>query len=319
MGSVHAVRYEAERRAAWDDFVARSKNGVFLFQRGYVEYHADRFPDHSLMFYDDLGQLVALLPATEGGGVFSSHNGLTFGGIVSGAGMRVVLMLEVFEAACAYLRERGVEKFVYKAVPHIYHRLPAEEDLYALFRRDARLFRRDVATTIEFGEPVPSTRRRSAARLAAKFGVEVRGSQDFETFMAISEHVLKAKGTRPVHTAAEMRLLAERFPENIKLFGVFRGQEMLAGTIVYESPRVAHTQYIAVGDEGKKISALDLIVDHLLNHYGAGKRFLDFGISTEEGGRVLNASLCENKESFGGRAVAYDFYELDTRERPAAI
>lgn len=313
MCSVQAVRYDAARKSAWDEFVARSKNGVFLFQRGYVEYHADRFPDHSLMFYDERGALIALLPATlREDGVLSSHDGLTFGGVVSDSGMRVGLMLEVFDAAREHLRGEGVSRVIYKAVPHIYHRLPAEEDLYALFRVGARLFRRDVSSTIELKEKPPSTRRRDPQKLAAKFGVEMRPSDDLKTFMAISEHVLGAKyDTKPVHTAAEMELLASRFPDNIKLFAVYRGGEMLGGSVVYESARVAHTQYTAVGDEGKRISALDLIVDYLIRHYHGRKRYLDFGISNEDGGRRLNDGLIENKQSFGGRAVVHDFYEFD--------
>ena len=44
-------------------------------------------------------------------------------------------------------------------------------------------------------------------------------------------------------------------------------------------------------------------------HY-AGTPYFDFGISTEQNGSYLNLKLLENKESFGARAVIYDFYEL---------
>jgi hypothetical protein len=311
MPRIWLSRYEAALKPDWDAFVAGGKNGLFLFQRDYVDYHADRFPDHSLMFHDDRGRLVAVLPATVGDGVFSSHAGLTFGGVVSDANMNVVLMLAVFEAALRHVREQGIAKVVYKAMPHIYHRLPAEEDLYALFRHGARLYRRDVSAAIDLREPRPSNRRRSAAKLADKHGLEVRRSHDFQTFMAISEQVLKTKfGATPVHTTAEIALLAERFPENVKLFAAYRGDDMLGGVIVYESARVAHTQYIGVSEEGKRISALDVIVDYLIGLYSESKAYLDFGTSNEDDGRRLNEGLIDNKESFGGRAVVHDFYEL---------
>jgi len=44
----------------WNAFVAKSKNGTFLFDRRYMDYHADRFSDHSLMCYHD-GKLFAFL------------------------------------------------------------------------------------------------------------------------------------------------------------------------------------------------------------------------------------------------------------------
>ena len=52
-------------------------------------------------------------------------------------------------------------------------------------------------------------------------------------------------------------------------------------------------------------------MDELLNQVYTSKAYFDFGISTEQQGRYLNAGLIENKESYGARAVAYDWYEVD--------
>ncbi|HEY2972564.1 MAG TPA: GNAT family N-acetyltransferase [Pyrinomonadaceae bacterium] len=311
---VRAVQYEVGQKRAWDEFVDAAKNGVFLFKRDYIEYHADRFPDASLMFFDEDERLVALLPATSNEpDVLSSHAGLTFGGVVSGDSMKAGLMLEVFDALLAHARGAGFTRLIYKAIPHIYHRVPAEEDLYALFRNGAHLFRRDVSSTIDMNERLPFSKgRKWSIKQALKSGVEVAQSFDFETFMAIEERVLGARhGIRPVHTAAELRFLADRFPDQIKLFAASRTGEMLAGVVIYESQRVAHAQYIAATDAGKAAGAVDLVINHLINDYYVGKKFFDFGISTEEGGRQLNAGLVENKQGFGGRAVAYDFYEIE--------
>ena len=316
MSRVRVARYSAEHKSLWDDFVRSSKNGVFLFERNYLEYHADRFPDHSLLFFDDADRLLAVLPATLKEDVLSSHAGLTFGGFVSNATMKVELMLEVFEATRLYLQERGVAKVVYKAIPHIYHQLPAEEDLYVLFRYDARLLRRDVSSTLQMNQRPPFSKgRRYAIKAGRKHSIEVKASLDFSTFMSIEEHVLGTKyGVAPVHTAAEIGLLAERFPENIKLFAAYR-QEMLAGVIIYESAQVAHAQYIGVSEEGQRIGGLDLIMDHLIGVHYADKKYFDFGISTEDNGKYLNQGLIKNKQSFGGRAVAYDCYEMNVQRK----
>ncbi|MFL6231267.1 MAG: GNAT family N-acetyltransferase [Pyrinomonadaceae bacterium] len=310
---VRVFNYTAERKPAWDDFVARSKNGVFLFRRDYMEYHADRFTDFSLMFADEADRLVAVMPASIKEDVVASHAGLTFGGIVTDTAMKAAHMLELFDALTAHLRHHGVRQVIYKAVPHIYHRLPAEEDLYALFRQGARLFRRDIATTIEMGERLHFSKgRKWSIKQARKAGLRVERSHDFRAFMAMEEALLASKyDVRPTHTGAELELLASRFPEEIKLFTAGNSGEMLAGIVVYEYGRVAHAQYISASDEGKRTGALDLILDHLINDYYAGTRYFDFGISTEEGGRYLNAGLIENKQSFGGRAVVHDFYEWD--------
>ncbi|MBQ6659691.1 MAG: GNAT family N-acetyltransferase, partial [Prevotella sp.] len=57
-------RYNQEYADEWNQFVAQSKNGTFLFDRCYMDYHQDRFEDYSLMFYLD-NKLYALLPANR--------------------------------------------------------------------------------------------------------------------------------------------------------------------------------------------------------------------------------------------------------------
>lgn len=309
---IQVERFTPAERGEWDWFVADAKNGVFLFFRDYMEYHSERFVDHSLLFRDD-GALVAVLPANERDGEIASHGGLTFGGIISGPRMTTPSMLAVFEALRSYLRGCGVRRLVYKAVPHIYHDVPAEEDLYALFAGGARLFRRDVSSTVQMSSRLPVAKgRKSSVNVARRNGVVVGRSEDLHGFMALeAEHLARRYGTRPVHTGEEIAMLAGCFPDNIKLFTATRDGALMAGAVIYESRQVAHAQYIAASEDGKRLCAHDLVMDHLLNEVYPAKRFFDFGISTEQGGQVLNAGLVANKESFGARATVYDFYELD--------
>ncbi|HEX8070888.1 MAG TPA: GNAT family N-acetyltransferase [Pyrinomonadaceae bacterium] len=308
---IRVVQYTAEHKRRWDEFVAQAKNGVFLFRRDYMDYHADRFQDHSLLFFAD-EKLVGLLPANLAGDALVSHGGLTFGGIVCDARMRSATMLDLFAALSEHARAVGAPRIIYKPVPHIYHGAPAEEDLYALFRHEARLVRRDLSDTIAPHARLPLTKgRKWSLKQSQAHPLDVRRSDDFATFIAIETEVLQTKyGIRPVHTAAELALLAARFPDNIKLFAAYRGAAMLAGVVIYESAQVAHAQYIAANEEGRQCGATDRILDLLINEHYAAKPYFDFGISTEQGGRHLNVGLAEYKESFGARAVVYDFYEL---------
>jgi Acetyltransferase (GNAT) domain len=198
-------------------------------------------------------------------------------------------------------------------VPHIYHVMPAEEDLYALFRAGATLVRRDVSAGIAMSdrEPLRKGRKWSVNRIA-KHDVEVRESQDFERYMAVAkEHLQEKHGVEPTHTAAEMALLAGRFPDSIKLFAAYQKAEMLGGVIMYLSPRVAHVQYIASTPQGRAIGAVEGVINLLLNETYAAVPYFDFGISTEEQGRYLNAGLAAFKEGFGARAVVYDTYAVE--------
>ncbi|HEY7330703.1 MAG TPA: GNAT family N-acetyltransferase [Gemmataceae bacterium] len=305
-------RYSAEKKAEWDAFARTAKNAHFFFQRDYLEYHADRFVDHSLLFFQD-HKLTALLPANVSGDKLVSHGGLTFGGFLVDASMTTRRMLELFAELMRYLRANGLTQLIYKCIPHIYHTLPAEEDRYALFLHGAHLSRRDMTSTIEIQAKLPfQERRRRGAKKAKSAGVCCRASEDLQAFWPLLEQNLRqSHETRPAHSLAEIELLHRRFPDNIKLFGAYLDEQLLAGVLVYENAPVAHAQYISASEEGKRLGALDALFAWLITEVYNEKPRFDFGISTEDNGRLLNEGLIDQKEGFGARGVVHDHYQLE--------
>ncbi len=211
------------------------------------------------------------------------------------------------------LRSVGVSRLVCKPVPHIYHMAPAEEELYALHVAGGVLIKREVSAAVVPGaSPGYTVERRRALARALRAGVVVAEDDHIEDYMALLRDILRDRhGVDPVHTAAEMRLLANRFSDTIRLFTARLDGEMLGGVLVYETPRVAHAQYIAAGSRGQELGANDMVFDHLLADVYRDKCF-DFGISNERSGD-LNAGLMRNKEGFGARAVVHDRYLLELR------
>lgn len=311
-------RYTARDAAAWDAFVAASRNGTFLLMRGFMDYHADRFEDHSLLLHDAGGRLCALLPANVRGHDLHSHAGLTYGGFVYGPRGGAGDALAMLDAVLDYMRARGLARLHYKTIPWIYHRQPAEDDRYALFRADAVLVRRDVLSVVGRDDRLRYQERRSRGiRTARKAGVEVVESVDFAAYWPLLEATLRQRHeVAPVHSLEEISLLHGRFPGCIRLFVASHAGALLAGVVLFETPRVAHVQYIACGDAGREVGALDAVFDHLLAGVHADKPYFDFGISNEEQGRVLNLGLVEQKEGFGARAVAHDHYLLECGATP---
>ena len=299
-------------RGLWDELVRNSRTGTFLFLRDYMEYHQDRFEDHSLIFRGERDRPVALLPACRRGEVLESHGGLTYGGVVSGASMTAAGMLDVFDALLEHLRRESFSLLRYRAVPHIYHRVPAEEDLYALTRNGARIVHRAALSVL--GGPCPvaaQDRRRRGVRKAQAGGLVCQESGDLAAYWSLLTAVLlETYGARPVHSLEEITRLRQRFPRNIRLFGAFQGPEMVAGVLVYESPSVARSQYIAASETGKRLAALDLLFDFLLREVYPDKPYFDFGTSESADGQDLNRGVLEYKESLGARTVVQDTYEL---------
>ena len=306
-------RYDASMSSRWDDFVRASRNGTFLHQRGYMDYHSDRFDDCSLVASID-GKLCALLPACIEGDTLWSHRGLTYGGwIVPLKHFDVTVMMAVMDAAALWMKDNGIKRFVYKAIPHIYHRYPCEEDLYALFRHGASLTETNISTTIDLTCPLPLDRgNKSGANAARKAGIRVGESDDWEGYWQLLSSLLDERyDTRPVHSIEEITLLQGRFPNNIRLYTATLGTELLAGVVLYLSMPVAHCQYIGATPLGKESKALTLLFEHLINEYQRlGFRYFDFGISNEDHGRYLNEGLVRQKSRLGGRGIAYNIFEI---------
>ena len=303
--------YNSELKSEWNTFVSSAKNSLFMHNRDFMEYHKDRFEDNSLMFYDD-EELLALLPANKKDDSLVSHGGLTYGGFITNIKMKEYKMLECFDVLKSYMKAKGFSTFIYKTIPYCYYTNPAQEDLYALFRNEAKLLKIEPASVIDFRYPIklPKGRKAQIGR-AKREGVTIELSEDFNTFIALENSVLSEHhNTKAVHTGAELALLHERFPEQIELYAAIYQGKMIAGSVVFVYQNVIHTQYLAADETAREIGALDYCISEIMSKYSSNKQFLDFGISTEDGGRVLNEGLISQKEGFGARTIAYQTWEI---------
>ena len=305
-------RYTAGQADEWNAFVAASKNGTFLFDRRYMDYHSDRFEDCSLMVYYK-SELYALLPANRVADTLYSHQGLTYGGLLMTPDSKTAVVRDALVAVNAFLRQEGIRRVRYKHIPWIYASLPSEEDLFALNNVcKAQICSRDVSTVVMLRHRLPlSELRRRCVRKAQKAWVEIKEVQDCSAFWPLLEDNLKARyDARPVHSLEEIALLKSRFPQHIRLFVACKDGRVVGGTLLYICARTVKTQYISANDEGRRVGALDLLFSTLLDKCSEnGMEYFDFGTSNRPDNNDLNDSLIFQKEGFGGRAVCYDTYE----------
>lgn len=310
--ALSVVPYTAADRETWNRIVAVAPTGTFLFDRGYMDYHADRFTDASVLVLADETP-VAAFPANRVEAEIRSHGGLTYGGLLARPEIGTARLLDLLSAVLEHYHRVGATHLLYKAVPHFYHRIPGEADLYGLIRHGAQLVRRDLSSTVRLRPETayPAKRRRGAAR-AERGGLQAVPSDDFDAFFTIvAARLVERHGVQPVHTADEMRLLASRFPDNIRLLAARGEAGMVAGVLTYETERVVHVQYMSTTDAGRRDRALDLLLREVVARCRNRVDWLDFGISTTEQGRVLNTGLLGQKEEYGASAVVYDTYRLE--------
>lgn len=319
------VPYTEQCAEIWNHLVNDSRNGTFLFDRRFMDYHSDRFCDVSLMFFRG-DRLLGVLPASRHDECVVSHGGLTYGGFVLSPLAHAADVGEMLELAILYFRERRVKEIIIKPIPAIYHSQPSDDELYWLFRQGATLSSRGLSSAIRLSSPLPfSTLRSRKVRQAQRAGVMVdvtTSLDDYARFWEILTQVLHVQHHKaPVHSLDEILLLQKRFQEQIRLFVARRAGDnaILGGTLLFITQKVVHAQYIAASDEGRSCGALDFLFHFLVAHYSSpfsssapssSPIFFDFGISTENDGMYLNEGLNFQKEGFGARSVVYDAYKL---------
>ncbi len=306
--------YQPSQKSLWDGFVKNAKNATFLFQRDFMDYHSHRFKDHSLLVFKK-EKLVAVLPANSVGDEVHSHQGLSYGGLVLGKKITFEETFQIFKQLLAYLNEKGIPVLKLKLLPKIYHQMPSDEIDYLLFLVKASLTRRDLTSCIYTENPltITSSNRLRGIKKGEKNKLEIREETNFKPFWeeVLEPNLAQVHDQKPVHSLKEIELLRSRFPKNIKQFSVYKDGKIVAGTTVFETATVAHCQYISANAIGRKTGGLDFLFNYLLQEF-SHKKYFDFGISNEVQGTKLNKGLLHWKESFGGRSIAHDFYEIRT-------
>jgi hypothetical protein len=313
---MQVVRYTPEWEEGWNACVRDSKNGTFLINRNYMEYHKDRFTDCSLIFAEG-DKIIGVMPSNwdESTKTVYSHEGLTYGGIILAEETTAHQVLQMVDEMIQFYRDyMNADKIIYKPTPYIYHRYPSQEDLYAIFSHGAKIIKRDLACVIPLKHPLNMRRLRTRwLNKALQNQLYLSKSADVNEFWTMMDNVLmEYHGKHPVHSRDELQSLMNTFPKEIQLFIVKNVEEkVIAGVVLYLSPQVVHIQYGFTDDEGRKMGALDLVYHYIMTEKFKDIPYLDFGTSMDNGGYKLNDGLVFQKEGFGGRGVCYDTYEIN--------
>jgi len=312
---IEVRKYNPEDKELWNGFISTAKNATFLFNRNFMDYHKDRFVDYSLLCFKK-GKLVGVLAANIVGNELYSHQGLTYGGFVVQSKTKFEEYILIIEYVLKYLTTHKIEYLYLKELPEIYTSSPSGEFEYIRFLLDAEIIKVDISSTIKMDSCIAiSSNRMEGYKRGLKFGlkiIEVKGLDSFWNEILIP-NLREKYNVSPVHGLNEMKLLKKCFPENIRQFNVYDKGELVAGTTVFETNNVAHSQYISGNSDNNKLGSLDFLHYYLIKEVFKNKSFFDFGISTENEGRSINKGLLFWKEGFGARATTYKTYKIETK------
>ena len=302
----------------WNAFIDKAKNATFLINRSFMQYHSDRFSDYSLIIEDGT-KWVAVLPANVINNNAFSHQGLTYGGLIYNEKIRLSAVLEIFKASLIFLNNNNIETLQIKLLPSFYAIYPSDELNYALFLADAKLIRRDTNAVIDLQAKFSISKDRiRGVEKGKSFNLVVKEEPDFESFWneILIPNLAETYDVKPVHSLSEIESLHQKFAKNIRQFNVYQHDKIVAGTTIFETKNVAHSQYISGNADKNKLGSVDFLHEHLLTNVFKDKKYFDFGISNENNGKNLNEGLSYWKESFGANIVVQDFYEVSTANFP---
>ncbi len=314
MNNYKIVKYTSNFYEVWNNFIQDAKNATFLFHRDFLEYHAHKFKDHSLMIFKD-DKLVAVLPANINEGKLHSHQGLTYGGLIYNASLKFQSVLHIFQDVLQFLHSNNVTSVFIKLLPSCYTKVPNDELEYLMYVLQAKLTNRMFFSVINLKEEVKFSRdRKAGAKRGKKSDLKIINDDDFDVFWnkILIPNLLEKHQSAPVHSLNDIKLLKSKFPNKIKQFNVYKSGSIVAGATLFLCNNIVRCQYISGNKQSNALGSLDLLFDELLNREYRNKSFFDLGASTKANNKLINKGLLYWKEGLGARSVSQDFYQIET-------
>jgi hypothetical protein len=284
-----------------------------LFNRDFIDYHQDRFDDYSLLIFKN-NKVIALLPAHKIDNTIHSHKGLTYGGLITSEEIKLRDFVSCFKSVMTFCVNHGFKRLHLKQLPSIYTVIPNDEVQYLMFILNANLSRRDTLSVLSLKNKLKISKDRLAGHTRAiKHGLKVKEVDDFKEFWnkILIPNLNTKHNAQPAHTLKEIELLKQRFPKQIRQFNVYKDETIVAGTTIFDTKHVAHSQYISGNEDKNELGSLDFLHLHLIKNVFQNKSCFDFGISNENQGKHINEGLNYWKEGFGARTITQDFYDIN--------
>lgn len=308
--------YQKEDYQLWNAFITKAANTSFLFHRDFMEYHADRFSDFSLLFFENT-TLKAVLPAHRREEVLYSHQGLTFGGFVFEEIPSVNTTEIIIEHFLAFLKANGIRSFEWKQLPDFYKSVPDAAIDYFLFQKGATVYQKELNLTVNLNQYTVASGKMKHFRKSSKHAFEIRVEHSGDAFWneILEPRLLERFNAKPVHSLEEINRLMLLFPDTIVQMNVYHSNTIVAGMTLFINDFVVKSQYGATSSVGESLRALDYLYICLLEHYQKeGKRFFDMGTVTKDNGTDYNPGLATQKEELGSRVYVQNYIRLDLND-----
>lgn len=302
------IRYTEEYNKVWEEWVESSNCGVFLHTRKFLNYHKNRFEDHSLIFKNK-NSVIAIMPMARESlsSCMVSHPGITYGGLIYKTRIKLDDIDEIFKLIIEYCRKLGFKKFIYKPIPYHIQRYPEQLDIFYLYKYGASIYSKEIWNTINLNYQRKLSKGRKWGfnkgiknKLTIKASSSVKDLKQFHNIL--SENLVKRHKTKPVHSINEFIELSTKFKNHINLKLVMdEFNRILGGCWIFNlNNNCVHSQYIACNKLGMELNALDYLLESIIKECTTNNiNNFSFGSSTEKNSEILNQGLFDFKNGFG--------------------
>ncbi|MDP8206615.1 MAG: GNAT family N-acetyltransferase [Candidatus Electryonea clarkiae] len=309
--------YTESDRSEWERFIRHSAQGTFFHFQRFLDYHPpDRFQNHHLIFRRK-SHIVAVwtgaLREENGQKTWVSYPGASYGGLMTSRSLGIrdahYLIKDLIEMA----KSEGIQRIRCTPPPALYHRQPSDTIEYSMLRAGFRYLQQDYTQAVHLLTlPVDEadvlarydSKTRTAIRKSRREGVEIRhdvpiAGETLKDFYDILLNNRKRLGVTPTHSETELARLAKLAPKYLDLTLAYYDNKTIAGILNFVcNEKVLLEFYIAHRQEAQKFRPVPLLVhETVMRAQRRGFTWLDFGISTESGGKVT-WGLAAFKENF---------------------
>jgi hypothetical protein len=304
--------YSSEYFELWNAFISTAKNATFLFHRDFMEYHADRFEDFSLLVFEG-EKLVSVIPANRVGQTIFSHQGLTYGGFVFSDDLVTFEIDLIIAEVILYLKENQIKEFSIKEIVSIYLKEGKMETQQSLVKNGAELVETKMNLAIDFNSnfKVSKSKLKHYNRIKS-IGLSIRNEENLTDFWnkVLCPRLEQKFNIKPVHSLKEIIGLKNKFPENIYQYSVYKDEEILAGITVFKTNTVIKSQYGATTEKGEKYRALDYLYITLIDKYKSQLDFFDMGTVNDNSELGYNFGLLNQKKELGCDLFEQKYFKI---------
>jgi len=336
MAQIRLVKYEPALAERWDSFIDNSINGTLFHRQRFMSYHpVGKFADASLLFYEGNKLLsvfpAAIIKAADGKKVLKSHPGTSYGGLVFEQTLPLEDIFSILESLHEYANQEQVNQIEFRQGPKIFNKVLVDQFDFALVHFNYERKEQELATFFpleqftfnenfeEFLMQFPQKNRNEIRKGIKEELVfkNLSGNAELANFYEILCKSLEMRfQKKPTHTFEEFETILRLYPEQCFVAGIFKGDILTAGFFIMQlNERGWHIFYAPMNYEYQNLRPLNFGVAQLIHlAMKKGMKVLNYGISTEQGGKHINWPLFKFKENFNGTGVIRTYWVKHLQE-----